>query len=591
MNKTVITPNPDLAQRSKHSSLFSKYAMLISILVSVLLIVGSAIEMYFSYQDTKSTLLRIQHAKATSAATVIGRFLKEIETQIGWSMHAAFLPQDEAIAQRRIDFFRLLRQAPEITEVIYMDSSGREQLMVSRLRIDAVASGKDHTNNPYFRVAMETGRYFSPVYFRQDSEPYLTLSLQGQGRAKGVTVAQVNLKFVRDEVSKIDVGPSGHAYVVDANGLLVMHPDLALVLRKTDLSNQPQVAAALSGANSGQDSDLGSVTAGLNGGKVLSSHAEIDRLSWRVFVESPLNVAYAPLYESLIRTAILLLIGILFSVFAGLYLARRIVQPIQVLQKGASRIGAGSLDHRIDIKTGDELELLSNDFNLMTTKLRESYDNIERISALKRYFSPHLAELIVTSDEHDITESHRREITVVFCDLRNFTGFSSLSEPEDVMRVLEEYYAALGEQLVRYNATVDHYAGDGLMAFLNDPLPVPDHVTQAVRMAVAMQDHVGKLLVRWQKRGFNLGFGIGIATGYATIGHIGAGDQFHYTAIGSVANLASRLCDEAAGGEILITQSVHREVGNSVEAESGGEFRFKGFPDPVPVLRVVALNE
>ncbi|NND00782.1 MAG: HAMP domain-containing protein [Gammaproteobacteria bacterium] len=591
MNDKVVTDKFCPTQVKKRAGLFRKYTILISILVSTMLVVGSIVEMYFSYQDAKAALLRIQYEKATSAATVISRFIKEVETQIGWTMHAAFLPSNEAAPQRRIDFLRLLRQAPEITEVTYIDSSGKEQLMVSRITIDAVGSGKDHTGNPNFHVAKECGHYFSPVYFRQESEPYLSLGIRDQNRKKGVTVAEVNLKFVRDEISKIDVGLAGHAFVVDERGLLVTHPDLSLVLRKTDLSTRPQVVTARAEVISGEKAELGFVTEGLNGQSVLSSHATVDRLGWLVFVESPLNVAFAPLYRSLLRTVILLVIGIFLSVLAGLLLARRIVLPIQVLQQGAARIGSGTLKHQIDIKTGDELESLADEFNSMSSKLRESYDNIEKVSALKRYFSPHLAELIVSSGEENMTESHRREITVVFCDLRNFSAFSSLAEPEEAMRVLEQYFSVLGKQLLRFEATVDHYAGDGLMAFLNDPLPCPEHVQQAVRMATGMQDEVGKLLVGWQKRDLNLGFGIGIATGYATIGHIGAEGQFHYTAIGSVANLASRLCDEAAGGEILVTESVYEEVESMVKVVSVCELSLKGFPNPVPILRVIGLDQ
>ncbi len=227
----------------------------------------------------------------------------------------------------------------------------------------------------------------------------------------------------------------------------------------------------------------------------------------------------------------------------------------------------------------------------MTAKLRESYDSIERMSHLKRYFSPHLAELIISSDEEGLTESHRREITVVFCDLRKFTEFSSTAEPEEAMRVLREYYEDLGSLLRHFEATIGHFAGDGLMAFFNDPLPCPDPAARAVRMAVAMQQNVGKLIDIWRKRGIDLGLGIGISSGYATLGHIGSEEQFHYTAIGPVVNLASRLCDEAQSGQILITESVYAEVDELAETERIGEFSLKGFPKPVPILKVVGLKK
>jgi class 3 adenylate cyclase len=575
----------------RRSRLFRKYALLISMLVSGVLIVSGVVEIYFSYHETKWALLRIQREKAVAAAAAIDRFVKEVEAQMGWTMHASFLAPKEALTQRRSDFLRLLRQVPEITEIAYVDGSGREQLLVSRLSIDVVGSGKDYANDPKFRTARTNGKYFSPVYFRQESEPYLSLGLRDQQREKGITIAEINLKFVWDLISRIDIGHAGRAFVVDTNGLLIAHPDISLVLRKTDLSDLPQVVSARAAGGLVGTRDLGVITKGLGGRQVLSSHAAIAPLGWLVFVESPLSEAFAPLYDSLVRTAVLIATGIVLSIIAGLLLARRIVEPIQALQHGASRIAAGELDHHIDVTTGDELEVLADEFNEMTVKLRESYDNVERVSALKRYFSPHLAELIVSSNDGKLTESHRREITVVFCDLRNFTELSSVAEPEEAMRVLEQYYIALGIQLRQFEATIGHFAGDGLMAFFNDPLPCPDHAARSVRMALAMQTDVGKLLEEWKKRGLNLGFGVGIASGYATLGHIGTEDQFHYTAIGSVVNLASRLCDEARSGDVLVAEAVYAEAEDLVAVEPAGEHTLKGFPKPVPVLRVVGLRE
>ncbi len=582
-NKRTAEPAP----AKRRSRLVRKYALLISVLVSGALIVSGAVDSYFSYQDTRLALGRIQREKAASAAAIIERFVKEVEAQMGWTLNPTFLPPEETLTKRRSDFQQLLQEAPEITEIAYIDGwSGREELLVSRIAVDVIGSGKDYANDPKFLTASANGRYFSPVYFRNESEPYLSLALRGRKREKGVTVAEVNLKFVWDVISQIDVGRDGRAFVVDSNGLLIAHPDISLVLRKTDLSHAPQVTAAR--AEAGQQ---GMITEGLGGRRVLSSHAAIAPLGWLVFLESPVSEALAPLYDSLIRTGILIAAGILLSVLAGLMLARRIVRPIQALREGAGRIGAGALDHRIDVRTGDELEALADEINEMTSKLRDSYDNVERVSALKRYFSPHLAELIVSSDEDGLTASHRSEITVLFCDLRNFTEFSSIAEPEDAMRVLEQYYVALGTRLREFEATIGHFAGDGLMAFFNDPLPCPDHATRAVKMAVAMRDDVGQLLEGWKKRGLDLGFGMGVATGYATLGHIGTEDQFHYTAIGSVVNLASRLCDEAKSGEILISETVYAEAEDIVRVMLEGERPLKGFPKPVPILKMVGLQE
>jgi class 3 adenylate cyclase len=573
------------------SRLFYKYSMLIGTLVSAILIAAGSVEMFFSYQETKSALLQIQHEKAIAAAASIDRFLKEIKAQMGWTAHTPFLVVESPLLQRRIDFLRLLRQAPQITDVAYIDFNGREQVLVSRLSIDAVASNEDYSEDPKFHKALSDGSYVSPVYFRRDTEPYLSLSLKDRGQEVGVTVAEVNLKFVWDLISQINVGRSGHAFVVDSSGQLIAHPDISRVLAKTDLSATRQVAAAQAAVKARNRSALGSITEGIGGQQVLSSYAAILPLGWIVFVESPLVEAFEPLYDALIRTAAVIVGGIILSLLASLLLARRIVQPIKSLREGAGLIGAGALDQRIDIKTGDELEALAEEFNEMTTKLRQSYENVERIGALKRYFSPHLAELIVSSDGEGLTESHRSDITVLFCDLRNFTAFSSTAEPEDAMQVLEQYYVALGTKLREFEATIGHFAGDGLMAFFNDPLPCPDHAVRAVRMAVAMRESVQDLLQDWRRRGLDLGFGIGIATGYATLGHISTGDQFHYTAIGSVVNLASRLCDEARNGEILISETLYAEAENLVMVEPEGKRQLKGLPKEVPILKMVGIEK
>jgi adenylate cyclase len=223
-------------------------------------------------------------------------------------------------------------------------------------------------------------------------------------------------------------------------------------------------------------------------------------------------------------------------------------------------------------------------------RVAEQLTELEHVSQLKRFFSPQLAELIVSSGDEKFMESHRQEITVVFCDLRNFTEFSSTSEPEEQLRVLREYHNAVGSLIFRYEATLEHFAGDGVMAFFNDPVPCPDPAARAVKMSIAMRDEVGKLRTEWNKRGFELGFGVGIALGYATLGQVGFEGQFHYMAIGSVANLASRLCDQADDGQILITQRVYADVEDLVEVESIGELSFKGFHKPIPTYQVVGIN-
>ena len=215
---------------------------------------------------------------------------------------------------------------------------------------------------------------------------------------------------------------------------------------------------------------------------------------------------------------------------------------------------------------------------------------LERVGRLKRFFSPQLAELIVRGGAEDPLVSHRREVTVVFIDLRGFTAFAERAEPEEVMGVLREYHARMGALVLASEGTLERFTGDGMMIFFNDPVIVPDAAARAVRMTVAMRDGVDELAARWRKRGHELHAGLGIAQGYATIGAIGFEGRLDYGAIGTVTNLAFRLCAEAATGQILISQSVYAAAGDLIDAESIGELTLKGFQRPVAAYNVRALK-
>jgi len=225
-------------------------------------------------------------------------------------------------------------------------------------------------------------------------------------------------------------------------------------------------------------------------------------------------------------------------------------------------------------------------------RVAEQVAEIERISRLKRFLSPQIADLVAASSQTDsLLESHRREVTVLFCDLRGFTAFTELAEPEEVMNVLNEYHQALGRHIDHYEGTLERFAGDGLLALFNDPLPCPDHAERAVRMAMDMQDSVFQLAQVWRKRGHELGFGIGIALGYATLGRIGFERRFDYSAVGSVTNLASRLCDEAKPGQILVEARVFNAVEDLAgkglfEARALAPISFKGFRRPVDAYEI-----
>jgi adenylate cyclase len=223
-------------------------------------------------------------------------------------------------------------------------------------------------------------------------------------------------------------------------------------------------------------------------------------------------------------------------------------------------------------------------------RVEEQVAQLERMGRLKRFFSPQLAELIVSGSAEDPLRTHRREITVVFLDLRGFTAFAETAEPEEVMGVLREYHAGMGRLIVEHEGTLERFTGDGMMIFFNDPVPVDDPAERAIRMALAMREHVAPMSGRWRKRGYDLGLGIGLAQGYATLGAIGFEGRWDYGAIGTVTNLAARLCGEARGGQILISQRLLHTVEDLVEAEPVGELTLKGFSRSVTAFNVLALR-
>lgn len=223
-------------------------------------------------------------------------------------------------------------------------------------------------------------------------------------------------------------------------------------------------------------------------------------------------------------------------------------------------------------------------------RVAEQVAQLERLSRLKRFFSPQLAEAMVSGGADDPLQSHRREVAVVFLDLRGFTAFAESSEPEEVMRVLRAYHAEMGKLILEHEGTLERFTGDGMMIFFNDPVVVPNPAERALRMAVAMRERVNEMTAAWRKHGYDLGLGIGIAQGFATIGAIGFEGRLDYGAVGTVTNLAARLCGEAKSGQILINHKALDAVEHIVNFEEIGELHLKGFSRPIPTARIVALK-
>lgn len=223
-------------------------------------------------------------------------------------------------------------------------------------------------------------------------------------------------------------------------------------------------------------------------------------------------------------------------------------------------------------------------------RVQAQVDELQRMQRLRRFLSPQLADLVIDSADESLLEAHRREVVVVFCDLRGFTPFAESSEPEEVMGVLGEYHRALGELIFEFQGTLERFTGDGLMVFFNDPLPCDDAPARAVQMAVAMQVRVGQLADGWARRGHELALGVGVAQGYATLGRIGFEGRFDYAAIGSVTNLAARLCGAAAAGQTLVSRRVFSAVEDRVEAEPVGDLDLRGFSRPVSTYAIRSID-
>jgi two-component system, NtrC family, sensor kinase len=331
-------------------TLFRKYLMLFVAVVSVALIANGIFEVWFDYREQKTLLIAIQHEQAAAAADKISRFIKEIEDHIGWTTQLPWTPGD--LEDRKVDAQRLMHQMKAIDEFAQFDRLGREQLRRSRRVPDRNDSDEDFFESAWFNEVIANNVYYGPVYYRDESEPYMSLAMAGDRSDAAVSFAEINLKFVWDVVTQIKIGARGQAYVVDGEGRLIAHPDMSLMLRRTNLSHLAQVRAALRGGS--EPSEPVQEADDVNGRRVLTAYAPVAPLGWMVFVELPIDEAYSPIYASIERSGALLLAALALAFLASLFLARNMVRPIRALSRVAAswrRWGINSTAWRPSFRT------------------------------------------------------------------------------------------------------------------------------------------------------------------------------------------------------------------------------------------------
>jgi signal transduction histidine kinase len=362
------------------------------VLVSGGLLTSGALELFWRYRESAEVIGALQREMAQAAAFKIQQYVQDIAKTLRASTLAPEIVMTGLTESFKFELLKLLKMAPAVTDAVVTDATGRELFKVSRVRMLLPEGMGDHSGSEAFTRARSGRSFFGRVYFVRESEPYMTIAIPIErfaGEVVGVLIAEVNLKYIWEVVTRITVGLAGYAYVVSHEGDLIAHPDISLVLQRRNVRHLRQVRVALDGM-----SDLLIPLPNLTGKKVFAAYAAIPDLGWAVLVERPAAEAYAPLYASIFRTSILLLVGLGMAVLASLLIGRRVVRPLAILQRGAARIGQGDLDHRLQIQTGDEFQALAEEFNRMATQLQASYLYLEqKVGERTRELARSVAEL------------------------------------------------------------------------------------------------------------------------------------------------------------------------------------------------------
>ncbi len=561
----------------KHWRLFPKYATLIVSLVAGLLVISGGIGAYFSVSETELRLAELQEEKAKAAAIRIEQFVLDIDHQVGWAALPVTSGSGKELEPRKFALLKLLRQVPAVSEAAWVDADGRERIRVSRLAMDTADGNVDVSQNALFQRAKSGPTQFGPVYFLKDTEPYMQVARPALGG--GVVMAEVNLKLVWNVVSRIKVGNAGVTYVVDKNGILVAHTDISLVLKQTSMASLEHVAGAQRGEVQTRGVDI-------DGQRVITASAPVEFLHWNVFVETPRSEALQAIYPVLIRAALLLLAGLLISMLASYLLAKKLVRPLAVLREGAEAIGSGHFDQTIDIKTGDELEILADQFNRMGARLKESYADLERKVEertvqlkLEQARTKDLLHSILPADvaaELAATGESRparyESATILFTDFSGFTQAVSNIPADRIVSELNELFTAFDDITDRCGVERIKTIGDAYMAAAGLPKICGDHAQRCVRAGLDIARYIDD---RNRTSAFKWGVRVGIHSGPVVAGVVGK-RKYAFDIWGDTVNIASRLENSGEVGRVNISAYTFDLVQHDFECEYRGKIDAKG---------------